>query len=198
MSPGQLVSGTVLMSIGERLRAARERAGYTLEELAALTGLSKAHLSRLESAERQPSIAALLTFASALRVPVGRLLGDEADETAPPMAVYSPHALPHEVAGLHVAPCSGYTGSGALEALRMTISPDREPGPLARHRGEEWLYVVSGELELDYDGRAYEILSGSAAHFDADRPHRLRAKDQPTEVLVVAAQGPTGMWSSHR
>jgi hypothetical protein len=80
----------------------------------------------------------------------------------------------------------------------MTISPDREPGPLARHRGEEWLYVVSGELELDYDGRAYEILSGSAAHFDADRPHRLRAKDQPTEVLVVAAQGPTGLWSSHR
>jgi transcriptional regulator with XRE-family HTH domain len=64
MASGQLVNGTVLSSISERFRAARERAGYTLDELATLTGLSKAHLSRLESAERQPSIAALLTIST--------------------------------------------------------------------------------------------------------------------------------------
>ena len=59
MAAGRLVTEATFVSIGERLKAARERAGYTLDDLAALTGLSKAHLSRLESAERQPSIAAL-------------------------------------------------------------------------------------------------------------------------------------------
>jgi transcriptional regulator with XRE-family HTH domain len=43
-------TGAVLVSIGERLRSARERAGLTLDQTAELSGLSKAHLSRLESA----------------------------------------------------------------------------------------------------------------------------------------------------
>ena len=198
MAPAQLVNEHALSSIGERLKAAREQAGYTLDELAALTGLSKAHLSRLESAERQPSIAALLTFAAALRVPVGRLLGEEDIESSTPLSVYSGGEAPHEVAGLSVVACSGYPGSGALEALRMTISPERIPGPPARHHGEEWVYVVTGTLVLDYDGRQRRVPSRSCAHFDAEHPHRLGAEDGPTEVFVVAAQGPRGLWSAHR
>jgi transcriptional regulator with XRE-family HTH domain len=200
MASGQLVNGTVLSSISERFRAARERAGYTLDELATLTGLSKAHLSRLESAERQPSIAALLTISTALHIPVGRLLGgDDEDETTTPLAIYGDHREGrHEVAGLQISPCSGYPGAGALEALRMTISPRREPRSPAHHRGEEWLHVLTGTLDLEYDGRDYEILVGCWAHFDAERPHRLRAKGGTTEVLVVAAQGAAGLWASHR
>ncbi len=198
MAPAQLVSEHALSSIGERLKAAREQAGYTLDELASLTGLSKAHLSRLESAERQPSIAALLTFAAALRVPVGRLLGEDDNHSSTPLSVYSGGEVPHDVAGLNVAACSGYPGSGALEALRMTISPERMPGTPARHHGEEWVYVVAGTLVLDYDGRPYRVAAGSCAHFDAEHPHRLGAENVPTEVLVVAAQGPRGLWSAHR
>jgi transcriptional regulator with XRE-family HTH domain len=199
MAPGPLVTDAALSFIAERLRAARERAGYTLDQLAALTGLSKAHLSRLESGERQPSIAALLTFAAALRVPVGQLLGDDDNGgTTTPLTVYSGGETPFEVVGVQVVPCSGYPGSGALEALRMTISPQRGPSPSARHRGEEWLYVVHGTLELEYDGKFYPVPAGSCAHFDADRPHRLSAKAEPTEVLVVAAQGARALWNAHR
>ncbi len=198
MAPAQLVSEHALSSIGERLKAAREQAGFTLDELASLTGLSKAHLSRLESAERQPSIAALLTFAAALRVPVGRLLGEDDNNSSTPLSVYPGGAEAHEVAGLNVVACSGYPGSGALEALRMTISPERTPGTPARHHGEEWIYVVTGALVLDYDGRPYRVAAGSCAHFDSEHPHRLGAEDVAAEVLVVAAQGPRGLWSAHR
>ena len=62
-------AGAVLISVGQRLRAARERVGLTLDQTAELSGLSKAHLSRLESAERQPSIAALLSLSGALGNP---------------------------------------------------------------------------------------------------------------------------------
>jgi transcriptional regulator with XRE-family HTH domain len=198
MAPAQLVSEEALSSIGERLKATREQAGYTLDDLAALTGFSKAHLSRLESAERQPSIAALLTFAAALRVPVGRLLGEEENRSTTPLTVYSGAEAPHEVAGLSVVACSGYPGSGALEALRMTISPARLPGTPARHHGEEWAYVVTGTLVLEYDGRLHKVPAGSCVHFDAEHPHRLGAETLPAEVLVVAAQGPKGLWSAHR
>src|SRR5271163_963494 len=98
----------VLVSIGERLRAAREDAGLTLDQTAELSGLSKAHLSRLESAERQPSIAALLTLAGALGTPVSTLLGEDQDPS--PLAISTAAAARHESKGLSIAPCSGYAG----------------------------------------------------------------------------------------
>jgi len=52
-----------LCSFGARLRELRLKRGWTLEELACRSGLSKAFISRLESGGRQASIAAALTIA---------------------------------------------------------------------------------------------------------------------------------------
>ena len=179
-------TGALLASVGERLRAARERVGLTLDQTAELSGLSKAHLSRLESAERQPSIAALLALSDALGTPVSALLGENQD--ASPLAISTEGAARHESRGLSIAPCSGYSGSSALEALRITVGPDRPPTPPAHHRGEEWLYVLKGILRLEYDGEVHHLGPGVSAHFDAERPHRLGAEGRPAEVLLVAAK----------
>jgi transcriptional regulator with XRE-family HTH domain len=188
-------TGSVLVSIGERLRSAREDAGLTLEQTAELSGLSKAHLSRLESAERQPSIAALLTLADALGTTVSTLLGEQPTGTS--LAISTDGEPRRQSRGLSIASCSGYPGSAALEALRITVDPDRpEPAP-ARHRGEEWLYVLEGILRLDYDGEIHHLGPGVSAHFDADRPHRLAAEGEAVEVLLVAAKDVRTMQSFH-
>lgn len=63
-------------SIGQRIRAARERAGLTQRELAAgrYTG---AYISALEKGIAKPSMAALSFLAERLAVPVREFLGDE-------------------------------------------------------------------------------------------------------------------------
>jgi transcriptional regulator with XRE-family HTH domain len=188
-------AGAVLVSVGQRLRAARERAGLTLDQTAELSGLSKAHLSRLESAERQPSIAALLTLSGALGTPVSVLLGENQD--ASPLAISTEGAPRHESKGLSIASCSGFAGSSALEALRITVDPNRPVTSPAQHRGEEWLYVLSGVLRLEYDGEVHHLGPGVAAHFDADRPHRLGAEGQAAEVLLVAAKDARNVQSIH-
>jgi transcriptional regulator with XRE-family HTH domain len=174
------------VSIGERLRAARERAGLTLEQAADLSGMSKAHLSRLESADRQPSIAALLALSDALRVPVSSLLGE--DQGLRTIGLSDDQSPRYLSKGLSVAPCSGYAGGNQLEALRITVDPDRPASPSATHPGEEWLYVLSGILRLEYDGEFHHLSTGMSAHFDATRPHRLGAKDRPAELLLVATR----------
>lgn len=181
-----------------RLRSAREAAGHTLDELAAVTGLSKAHLSRLETGERQPSVASLLTFAHALDVPVGWLLGETADKPSSPLAVFAAGRATHQVAGLTVTASSGYPGSSALDALRMRISPSRKTAAPACHRGEEWVYVAKGTLRLEYDGHQVLVPNDSCAHFNAELPHRLAADEGPCEVLVVTAQATRSFWEAHR
>src|SRR5271166_2162339 len=178
----------VLPRIAESVRDARARAGLTLDQVAQRTDLSVAHLSRLESGERQPSVAALIALSRALGVPMSTLLGERHAE--PAIATYSSGRPTHVANGLTISPCSGFPGSSTLEALQITISTDRVPPEPARHRGEEWIFVVSGRLRLDFDTEVHVLEPGATAHFDANRPHRLGAEVDGTEVLVVAADAP--------
>ncbi len=177
-----------LSSIAESLREERSRAGLTLDQLAQRADLSTAHLSRLESGDRQPSVAALISLSRALGVSMSTLLGERRGD--PAIATYPAGTPARESNGLTIAPCSGFPGSTTLEALQIRISPDREPPEPAGHRGEEWIYVVAGRLRLEFDGQVHLLDPGSTAHFDANRPHRLGAEGGPAEVLVVAADAP--------
>ena len=191
-----MVNEAVLQSIGERLRTARERAGFTLDQAAEQAGLSKAHLSRLESAERQPSLAALLDLAGVLRVSVGALLGESV--AGAPIGIHTPGEARLEAGGLTIVAASGFSGATEIEALRITVSPDREPSEPARHRGEEWLYVRRGILRLEYDGDVHYLGPEASAHFDAQRAHRLGAEGAPVELLLVAANGERSVLNVHR
>jgi len=172
-------------ALGDRLRAAREARGLTLDQLSTSVGVSKAHLSRLESGDRQPSVGILVEVAATLGTRVGVLLGE--DMTGAPLATFGPDAARHVAAGLEIASSSGFPDSRSIEALRVHVPVDREAPAPARHRGEEWLYVLRGILDLEFDGGLYELRQDTAAHFDATRPHRFSAGRTGADLLLVSA-----------
>lgn len=184
-----------LEAVGQRLRAARDNRGLTLAQLASLTGLNKAHLSRLESGERQASIGALVGLSSALRTKVSALLGEDVDES--PLTVYTPDVPTHLVNGLEISSCSGFDDSRILDAMRVTIRADRPASAPVRHVGEEWLYVQTGSIDLEYDGTLYELGQDHAVHFDAGRAHRMMTRDVAADLLLVSAKSPGGLAQIH-
>jgi transcriptional regulator with XRE-family HTH domain len=179
----------MLTSVADGVRDQRAARGLTLDQLAKRAGLSTAHLSRIESGDRQPSLGALISLSRALGVSVGALLGEGAE--GPGLAVYGDEQPSHAVNGLTVTSAGGFPGSSVIEALRVTIDPQREPPTPARHRGEEWIYVLRGCLRLEYGDEVHVLAPGSTVHFDADRPHRLGAEQVATEVLLVTADTPS-------
>lgn len=172
-------------ALGERLRAAREGRGLTLDQLSAAVGVSKAHLSRMESGDRQPSVGILVEVAAALGTRVSVLLGEDA--AGAPLATFAPDTPRLAAAGLEIAPGSGFPGARALEALRVHVPGDREAPAPARHRGEEWIYVLRGVVDLEFDGVLHELRADTAAHFDATRPHRFSAGGAGADLLLVSA-----------
>ena len=67
-----------LAELPARIRRLRRERGWTLERLAGETELSKAYLGRLESGERQPSLAALLALGRTFGLSVAELVGSTA------------------------------------------------------------------------------------------------------------------------
>jgi transcriptional regulator with XRE-family HTH domain len=64
-------------TFGQRLRAARLKAGYSQSDLEDLSGIPKARLSRYENGHVAPSIQTLERLSRALQVSEASLLGDQ-------------------------------------------------------------------------------------------------------------------------
>ncbi|MFE3634622.1 helix-turn-helix domain-containing protein [Streptomyces cellostaticus] len=182
--------GGDLPAVAPQLRALRRRAGLTLEAAARTAGLSPAHLSRLETGGRQPSLPMLLALARTYGTTVSELLGERvADRDA---IVRAADMEPTRAGGWTYIQ-AGAPGRG-MQALRVRV-PYGAQGDIVRvHPGEEWLHVLKGRLRLRLGDTTHLLAPGDSAHFDSLTPHRLAAEDQDgVELLFVHTllQSPT-------
>jgi transcriptional regulator with XRE-family HTH domain len=169
---------TVLAGVGGRLRQARARRGVTLTDLAAATGISKSTLSRLESGQRKPSLELLLPIAKAHRIPLDELVG------APDVGDPRIQLRPQKRGGRVVVPLT--QNPSGIHAWKVLIPPERKAPVLRTHEGNEWLYVLSGELRLLLGGHDLTLTAGEVAEFDRQVPHWFGAAgERPVEILSL-------------
>ncbi|MFF7880770.1 helix-turn-helix domain-containing protein [Streptomyces sp. NPDC007896] len=189
-TPPQSAAAEALPAVAPHLRALRRRASLTLEAAAGAAGLSAAHLSRLETGQRQPSLPMLLALARIYGTTVSELLGETVAERD---AIVRAADMEPTKAGGWTYWQAGAPGRG-MQALRVHV-PYGSQGDIVRvHPGEEWLYVLQGRLRLRLGDTAQVLAPGDSAHFDSLTPHRIAAADQSgAELLFVHTllQSPT-------
>ncbi|MEU9972047.1 XRE family transcriptional regulator [Streptomyces sp. NPDC051014] len=171
-----------LPAVAPQLRSLRRRAGLTLEAAARDAGLSAAHLSRLETGQRQPSLPMLLALARVYGTTVSELLGENVADRD---AIVRASDMEPTRAGGWTYWQAGASGRG-MQSLRVKV-PYGSQGDIVRvHPGEEWLYVLSGRLRLRLGDTTHVLAAGDSAHFDSLTPHRLAAEDHDgVELLFV-------------
>jgi len=69
----------------------------------------------------------------------------------------------------------------------VTIDPKKRHKIVEyKHPGEEFVYVMSGELEITLDSKAYLLKPGETIHFNSETKHRLRNLcEEKCELIVV-------------
>ena len=183
-------AGGALPAVAPQLRALRRQASLTLEAAARAAGLSPAHLSRLETGQRQPSLPMLLALARVYGTTVAVLLGET---VAGRDAVIRAADMEPTAAGGWTYWQAGAPGRG-MQALRVHV-PYGSQGDVVRvHPGEEWLHVLRGRLRLRLGDSTHRLAVGDSAHFDSLTPHRIAAEDHDgVDLLFVHTllQSPT-------
>ncbi|MBH0242841.1 helix-turn-helix domain-containing protein [Streptomyces cavourensis] len=171
MNPPDEGAADELPGVAPRLRELRRGRGLTLETAAQRAGLSPAHLSRLETGRRQPSLPMLLGLARIYGTTVSELLGEKPPERD---AIIRGGAFEGAEADGWMYRRAGSPGR-AMQALRVRV-PYGAQGDLVRvHPGEEWLYVVGGRLRVALGETVHDLDPGDSAHFDSLTPHRIAA-----------------------
>jgi quercetin dioxygenase-like cupin family protein len=69
----------------------------------------------------------------------------------------------------------------------VTIEPKQAHKPVAyRHEGEEFLFVMEGDLRLTLGNKTHHLKSGESIHFNSEVPHKLKSiSNEPTRCLAV-------------
>jgi transcriptional regulator with XRE-family HTH domain len=184
-------SGPLEDVIALRVRELRLAKGISLTELARLTGMSKAMLSKIENAQTSCSLSRL---ADALSVPVTALFrGLDAEREA----VFTPagHGAQIVRRGSNVGHLYQLLGSlrgehKRLEPLLVTLTEASEVFPLFQHAGTEFIYMLDGVMVYGHGDARYEMHAGDSLVFDGEGPHGpSELVELPIRFLTVTGYG---------
>jgi transcriptional regulator with XRE-family HTH domain len=177
------VAGPIAHAV-RRLRSARS---WTLNELAARSGISRRLIVQIEQAQANPSIGTLLRLADAFEVALSELLPES---TATAGVRPAGEELP-----LWSGPRGG-TGRllinrGPLELWSWTLRPGESHESEAHRAGcVELLTVTTGTLQLDVGGESFTLSSGDSAWFEATDAHAYRNPTRSTIDFTLAVFEP--------
>lgn len=160
-----------------RLRAIRRHLGWSLDELAARSGVGASTISRIETGHRSISFDVLIPLARELDVSVDELVASERtdDVVIRPKPQHSP--------GMTVWPLSR-PGSTTV-AIKMRFEPDAPPPVPQVHPGHDFMFVLDGTVRLTLGDRELIVDVGESAEFSTMTPHAVTAIGQPADVLMV-------------
>lgn len=179
---------TTEMRVGTKIRYTRRLRGLTLKEVADAADCSESLLSKIENGRADPSLKMLQRLASALGLTIGQLFAQDDNEENVVMRAATRVSFETGLNGTRsrIEPLSPHSGGHLLECHLHHIGVNEGSGGEFKHDGEEFGYVLEGELELIVDGRRFTAGTGDTFCFRSDRPHSWRnISTQETRVLWI-------------
>jgi len=168
--------------IAGRLLGLRQAKGLSLAELASLSGVSKAMISKVERAESSPTAVLLGRLAAGLGVPLAQLLTEDKGSPRRLRARGQQEVWRDPEAGYLRRQIAERGANGGVEMVEIELPRSAQVG-YPRWSGKPYrqcLWMLEGALRVDYGDERFELAEGDCLDFGVDRP------------LVFKALGRTG------
>ena len=147
--------------LGKKIVALREAHHLSQQDLADRCEADVETIAGLEAGELPPSLAPLIKITRALGVRLGTLMDDDEQH-----------------------------GPSYIDSI-ITVKPSGETThKLTGHEGEEWLYGLEGEIEIEYGKELYVLHPGESIYYDSIVPHQVRAHNNQTAKFLACVYTP--------
>ncbi|MEU3843452.1 XRE family transcriptional regulator [Streptomyces sp. NPDC028635] len=186
-------TAAALRTVAHNVKAARARAGLSLDELSRRAQVSKGALVALEKAQGNPNLATLVRLADTLGISVSALM------QGPPsgrVRVVDAAAVAPLWTGEHGGEARlvlTTSGAAPVEVWRWRLEPGEEYPSHPHQAGVvETVSVTSGRMVLVVDGTEHPVEPGQTATFDGDTPHTYRGAGTGPCHLIMTVHLPPG------
>ena len=180
------------IAVGERIRKLRELKGLSLGDVSQRTGISEETLKSIEADAVAPPLGTLTKLARALEMKMGYLLtGGESrpfvvtrkDERQPVSRLATEQQSKYGYSYLSLSP--GMRDRN-MEPFLVTLSPTAEEMPGSVHEGEEFIFVLEGEMEVTIGEHREVLYPGDSIYYHSSIPPLVKChQNKPTRILAV-------------
>jgi transcriptional regulator with XRE-family HTH domain len=179
--------------VGEKIKVLREQKGLSLKDVADQTGFSTALISQMENHLISPSLGTLIKLAKALEVKVGDFFGETHEEPFAIVRKDERKTISRFASKEGVKYGYGYESLGFekknrhMEPFIVTLEPATiKTSKTSTHEGEEFIYVLEGEMEVIFGDHRDVLYPGDCIYYDSTIPHRVQChQEKVTRILAV-------------
>src|SRR6202451_46207 len=174
-------------AIGSHLRKLRAKRRLSLAQVARTVGISVGFLSALERSQMSGSVGTLRKLARFYRTNIL----DFFDATGASTRQVRPEQRKVLAAGPRVQMELLAWGNTVMEPHLFRVAPKAGSGDSYTHEGEEFLYVLRGELAITLEKEEYRLKAGDSFYFESATPHHWRNPGQAETWVLWVNTPPT-------
>lgn len=178
------------MEIGPKLKELRIAKGLTQEELADRAELSKGFISQLERDLTSPSIATLVDILQCLGSTINEFFSEEPEV----QVVFHPEDYfekDDDELKNRVEWIIPNAQKNMMEPIRLTLEPGGSTYRDVPHEGEEFGYVLKGNILIHIGKKVYRAKKGDSFYFVPHSEHYIEAGRTMGAVIIWVSTPPS-------
>lgn len=185
-------------NVGGKIRQLREMKNITVEDLATRCGLDSAQISKIEEDTIMPSLAPLIKIARGLGVRLGTFLDDN-EELGPVVSRNNNRSASISFSNDNISArkhmeyfsMASQKAGRHMEPFIIDIEKSEDKNyKLSNHEGEEFIFVMEGNVEIVYGKETYILEKGDSIYYDSIVNHHVHAQDGKTAKILAVIYTP--------
>ncbi|MBR3276928.1 MAG: helix-turn-helix transcriptional regulator [Eubacterium sp.] len=157
--------------IGNKIKELRKQNELTQQELADRTELTKGFISQLENGQVSPSVVTLFDLIECLGTTPSEFFLDSGSEEI--VSHTEDYFEKTDEEGNRIQWIIPSAQGRKMEPVLVTLAPHGKLESDAPHEGEEFGYVLSGTVQIDYGERVFKAKAGESFYYEARKNHRI-------------------------
>lgn len=180
------------LNLGQKIKTLRQRKGLSVQQMAEKSSLSVPLLSQVESEVVAPPVATLLKISRALNVNIGYFFQEE--ESGKRAVIVRKNERKQVFRRIHEDPSKvGYyyeslaypKADKHMEPFQVQFEVKKKEDLIFfNHKGEEFVFVLEGQLECSYEDEIFLLDPGDSLYFDSSFPHAFRAVGKKNALAI--------------
>ena len=182
----------IQVNVGERVRGVREKRGLTLQDISQRTDIDVSLLEEIENGAVAPPLGIVIKLAKALEMKMGYFISGE--ENRPYTIVrrgdrkvisrYDSKKGKHY--GYEFESLAPHKKDRHMEPFMVTLEQTDTEEERSTHDGQEFIYVLEGNMEVRHGEETHILEPGDAIYYDSTVPHLVKCHgDKKTKILAV-------------
>jgi quercetin dioxygenase-like cupin family protein len=181
--------------IGMRVKKARESHGLSVFDVYLRTDINVELLSQIEEGKVVPPLGVIVKLANAFDLKMGYFISGEEekaytivrrDDREVTSRYDSSKEKHHGYAYEHLAP---HKTDRYMEPFLVSLEPSETQEERSTHDGQEFIFVVQGEMEVRLGEEIHILQPGDSIYYDSTVPHLVKCHGKETAKILAVIYG---------